>query len=677
MSWLNQFFNSSNGFVSRLIADILASRIGDALLYINIMISIICVFFVCQQFIARVLQAGEDGRIRGSNAFAIRLAILPMLCAPVAENGKLSLAQLAVLKTAEKASSFGDFIYLKLNPISEVITISLSSSPSSNSTPAFSYVSADAATTIGKVFSLLFCQYRLTWMDYAYTLPTPTRVKSISGSQVIQFGAPAQLRLPVDVCGSITLPPTTAELADSGIARALNTFSSNRVADSILQTHRDSINSAIDNAGRILATAHPYRGVVDDSLWQRIAGQMRAAATQYESAIAAAGGVVYVKNDGTTTDQGLDDNSFGWLNAGFTLTTRSSQIGGRISALTWRPQIDTQNVNRVYPLTFAPDLYRHLDQDFSNALQQAGLLKTPRSASAGGMSIETFLGVGEVRAAADLLTNPSANVWEVAGTVGPLLTAAAVAGLAAYASVSALIPGVGTFISVALGTMMLAGQSLTIIVQIAPAIAWMFLLLGWFASLFVLFVSGSFYAIALAKDDTDQIFLSGKVPEIFGRIVTVLFTPALLVIGLALIIPVVNLGWFFIVKAISPAVTAAASESAISAAISLIILVLVIVSLISALIYFSLSKIANSPKFLTEILGGHDVSLSAGERVSGSETVSSSPIMGPGGGARQQAPGAGQNAFGGATASGLPGRTANTDKNSLHVAASTKGNPQK
>lgn len=679
MNWLNQFFmGTGNGFVSTLFVDILSSPIGSVIYYLNIVISIISIFFICQQVVSRALRAGEDGRLPGATALAIRLSIIPLFCVPVAAGGKLSLAQLATLKMAEAGSNFGDFIFSKMPLIGEAIPLSFASSTSS--TPRIPYISSDSAVIVGKIYSLRYCQFRLAWLDLAYAIPAPTISKTIAGTQIIQFGGPHQMRLPADACGTISLPPSAAEIADDRIAKAVNAFSSNRVTDAILNSHRTAITMAIADAGSVLRNANPHVGLADAGLWTQIAMQIRASAAQYESAVASAGGAVFVKNDGSNGDAILDQE-FGWLRAGFTLSARSSQIVGRVAAFTWRPTIDVQDASRIYPLTFSPDQYQSLDRQFLNALQSAGAAKTPQGASASGLSLESFLGVGEIRAAAELLTNPHANVFEVAASVGPLLTASAAIGLAAYAAVSAVLPGVGTFISVVLGTLALAGQGLTIVVQMAPAIAWLFLLLGWFVGILLLFVSVSFYAIPISRENGDELFLSGKLSEIFGRAIIVLLTPALLVIGLALVLPVINVGWFFIVKAISPAVKAAASESVIASAISMILIVLFIVTLISSLIYFAILKVAGVAKFIVEILETRESSaLSAGERISGGETVSTTPGM-MGGGARQPNPQGTPGALrAGGQTSALAGTNGGTlggiDKNAGHVVASTKGSPK-
>ncbi len=674
MNSLNQFIaNTDADFTRVLLLDILGSPLADALRYLNILIALIALLFICKQIVSRALRAGEDGRIHGSNALAIRLAVIPLFCYPAVENGKLSIGQAAVIQIAIAGSNVADFIYSKMPPIAEAIPLSFSSRGVGNSNTPFQYISSDAASVIGKIYQLRFCQYRLVWLDYDYQIPTPTILTKWDGTQIIQFGAPSQMKLPADACGSISLPPTSDELNSSRFARALNSFSSsNKVPDAILSAHRKAIFEFVDTAGNVIRNADPHRGPINPNLWIPIANQMRADAASYQSSIANAGGAVFSSKSGESSEL---DQKLGWMRAGFTLPVRSSQIAGRISALTWRPTITVQDAAKVYPLRFAQDTYSGVDRQFNNALQSAGLTVIPKSTAADGMSVESFLGVNEVRAAAELFTNPYSSVFEVSASVGPLLTAAAVSGIAAYGAVSVFLPGLSSFIGDTMTMLAKAGQALTILIPLAPCIGWLFFVISWVVGIVVLFYSIGFYAIAISKDENDQLFLNDKLAEIFAQAVTLFFTPTLLLLGLALSLIPINLGWFFIVSILSPSIRSLASESVLTSAISLIIIAFISVSMISSLVYFSLSKVGGVAKSLAEILSSRVGNLSAGERITGGENMSS-PINVPSSINKAGAGGTGTPAGAGG-ASNEGGRTASignpSDKNALHVAAQTRG----
>jgi hypothetical protein len=679
MNSLNQFFaGSGQGFANTIFANIISSPIGDAFQYFNIVLSIFSIFVIGKQIAARALATGETAKATGMTALAIRLAILPLFCVP-AVGGKLSIAQAGVLKVAEYGSNFGDFIYSKIPNLRDSISVSFFPS-SSNSTAAKLNYSADVAELVGKIYKLRYCQYRLSWLNFDYSVP-PVTSRVVAGATVLNFGGPAQQRTPANICGSITLPLSLNDPENGFMSRIGNAvFSfSNSVADEILDAHKLAIQTAIGQADVALRQAFPQNEIWTPERWTQLINAMQTTAADYQSKIFSAGGVVFADGDSKSKSTILDPR-FGWLGAGFSLTARSNQVAGRVSALTWRPAVSVHNVERVYPLTNFPPVYQNVDLQFNYSLQVAGLTKVATGAAAGGMGLETFLNGGDIRAAIEMMSNPYSDVFDVSASVGPLLTASAAAGLAAYAAVSVFIPGIGSFVSIALGTLAIAGQSLTVVIPLAPAIAWLFIILGWFSNVLILFCVVSFYAVSLASDETENP-LSGKVAELLARALIVIFTPALLIVGLALILPAIKIGWFFVVSSIAPAVQNATSESVVASAISLILVVLIVVSLISLIVYFSLAKVASLAKSAAEILestGGG--SLSVGERVTGGESVSAAP--GPvGSGARlpspQGTPGAlrlgGQTSPLAGTNGGTPG---GIDRNAGHVSAVTKGSPK-
>lgn len=676
MNSLNQFFNgSSDGFVSTFFSNVLSSPIGDVFQYFNIALSIFSIFVIGKQIAARALAAGETAKVTGTTALAIRLAILPIFCVPTIE-GKLSIAQASVLKVATAGSHFGDFIYSKIPNISDAVSVSLSFSSSSSKPEKFKYVSTDISELTGKIYSLRYCQFRLSWLDTQYSVP-PVTSKTVAGATVLRFGGPSQQRVPADICGSITLPLSLNDPENGFMSRIGNAvFSfSNSVADEILDAHKLAIQTAIGQADVALRQAFPPNEIWTPERWAQLINAMQTTAADYQSKISSAGGVVFADGDSKSKSTILDPR-FGWLGAGFSLTARSNQVAGRVSALTWRPAVSVHNVERVYPLTNFPPAYQNVDLQFNYSLQTAGLTKVATGAAAGGMGLETFLNGGDIRAAVEMISNPYSDVFDVSAAVGPLLTASAAAGLAGYAAVSAFIPGIGTFVSLALGTLALAGQGLTVVIPLAPAIAWLFIILSWFSSVLILFSVVSFYAVSLAIEETENP-LSGKVAELLARALVVIFTPALLIVGLALILPAIKIGWFFVISAITPAVRNVASESVVASAISLILVVLIVISLISSIVYFSLSKVASLAKSAAEILQSTGGSfLSVGERVTGGESVSAASGQG-GGGARQPGP-IGVPGAPGAGAGGMsPGvRVGAQDKNAGHVSAMTKGSPK-
>lgn len=668
--------------VPALLDAITKTQLSSAIFVVNLVIAVLVVYFFMATALKRAIDTGNTGRPDGDGGlawWAFRFLFGALLVVPLPD---YSLGQRAVVGAALAGSGFADRIAIAAGPARDAMRASLvsltgTSGNQQNTALAIAAASPEGAATVAKLFEIRWCQLHLSQAlggnsNVLIAAPTPRR--GLDGTQFWDFATEKlDPRVSPDACGSVSLPLSAEDKAEAGaIARAFRNYSD--VSQTILIGHQNAILTAANDAATVIA-AFPIHTrdahLQDESVtaWRsRVRAEAQRIAAEYDrTVIAAGGGVSRAAEQPRQAAANEMDARWGWINYGLNYHRRASVATDTINALSWQPRISGPRVNEnVVPK------FRQMADFVSQDMRAAGLVPPiPTADSSGSFDLASYIGVDKLRAALQIFSNPSADVFEVAGLAGPILTNIATAALAAYAAASYFVPGLGSFVSIVFGTLLAVGQTLQLALPLAPLVAWMFLVVGWLAQVLLFFVALPFCAIALARDDEPG-FWSPSVTPLIGRFVNVLLLPTLLVIGISLLTPLLQLGWTILALAIRPIAQASTGGSVLGAAFSVMFAALFVVSTLVSLVYFAVSRIGSVANLATEMLSflhRSSGSVTTGERIFGGENTSSAPV---GGGGKSAAPqpgaGAGQGAGGGIEKAGA-GIT--NPKN--HVAASVPG----
>lgn len=622
-----------DSLVKNLFLAVTDSQITSAILSVNLVLASIVVFFVIGTFAKRLIETGTSGfvdRDGGLSWWSFRVLVAMILVLPAPD---LSLGQRAVIGAALAGSGFADRISIAAGPARDAIRARLTNAPGGiapgTSAIQIAAPSAQGAAIVAKIVEMRWCQFNLSGnMREGMFVPAVVERRSWRGARIWDFGPgrPHGNYTP-DACGSIEMPMSAEAKANATrVGAALRAYSD--IPQKILDAHERALADVIAKTGEFFITfPHHTRDYVrltneETVQWRvRFRDRTQQWAREYDQTVISAGGGTSTNVEqprGATVEL---DPRWGWIRYGLVYHRRAQVAAETINALAWVPTTSSPNIT-------ARDMgdwgkFLHIAADDMRA---AGLVPaTPTESS--GFDFASLIGVAQLRAALAMFSNPSADVFEVAGTAGPILTNIATAGLTAYAAASFVVPGIGSFVSLIFGTLLLTGQTLSLVLPLAPLVAWLFLILGWFSQVLVLLIALPFSAIAAAKDDEAGLWTSSIAP-LAGRLVTLLFLPALLVLGLTLVTPILQFGWLLLSLAIRPVAEASVSGSALGLIFGVLFAAFFIIATLTSLIYFAISRVGSIAQLAEQIVGlvQRSSGLSVGERVTGGENTGSAPV---------------------------------------------------
>jgi hypothetical protein len=649
-----QFFKpNETSLVGSLLSDIQSTQISSAMFVLNLVAFAIALCIFVPKLWARAVVVGGTGEIdsdRATSAWAIKCWLAILLVTPVPD---FSVGQRLVIFLTSAGSALGDRIAVATGPARDSMRLRLQQygAARSGTTPAepTASISPEGSTITARIFEFRWCQLHVVSAQQNQsggrptTLPAPTEIKRFDGTTVLRFGAgdagSSIGGIAEDICGSVSLPlpaETRAKATTTLQKVALLVQNVSDVSRPILDAHRVAIDAA-STAAAVAVLSYPI-SVRDahraDATVAEARGRMRdaavAAARAYDKTVSAAGGAALRAGQKQTpagTANALDIR-WGWINFGLDFHQRAAAVTAAAAALSWVPQFSPPSITDQLAPAWKQN-YSFMQDD----LRSAGLIPiVPPSAlgkdtSGSGFDIAALVGADKIIGAMRIFGDPSADVFEVAALVGPMFSQIASVGLVTYAVVSAAIPGVGSFLSMLLGTMLLIGQTLSVVVPMAPLLGWLMLILGWFVLVVTTIFAISFASIALIRDDSPDL-LGGAVTPLISKILTLLFLPALLVLGMTLITPILQLAWLILASSIMPIAVAAQQGSALGVVLGGVIAALFVISTVVSLVYYSITKIAAVPAAVAEFMQAHgEKTPGVGERVTGSEQISSTPAL--------------------------------------------------
>lgn len=645
MNALSFLTRNPESLVPALFDVVTKTQISGPIFILNLVVSVFVVLFFLATAAKRLIDTGNTGRPDGDGGLAwwiFRFVFGALLVTPAPD---YSLGQRAVIGVALAGSGFADRIAVALGPARDAMRPNTSSSAAL--TPlAVSAASAQGGTVIARLFQMRWCQWHLNHEVDRAVIPAPTVKTTFDGTTIWQFGGLMRRGQNVpDACGSLSLPMPADSRADaSWLDRQYKNFSD--VSQTIIDAHVRALTVAANKTAQIVSTypttpGSPNLEIDQQNAWRgRVREQARELAREYDAAVIAAGGGLAQQQQHSAQAQANQlDPRWGWVRYGLDFHRRATSATAVVNALSWIPTFSEPRLNDS-----AAQSWRMMGEYMTQDMRAAGLLPAvpASSGSSSGFDIASLIGVTQLRAAMNIFSTPTADVFEVAGIVGPVLTNISSAALLSYAAVSAFAPGIGSFVSLLFGTMLAIGQTLSLALPMAPLVAWVFLVLSWFYAALALLIALPFSAITLARDDEPALW-SQSVSPLVGHFLQLLCLPALITIGMTLITPILQFGWFLISTAVMPIAQAGMTGSALGVAFGALFAALFVISTLISLVYFSVSKVSGIAQLVTQklaFLSARAMNLSSGERISGGENTSSAPI---GGGTRAAAPAPGAN----------------------------------
>jgi hypothetical protein len=657
-----QFFAlKGDAAVVALIDSLTTTPVEAAVQLVNVAVFALFAILAGIKFFNFVYRAGASGDAEWDavGAWATRVCVALLIVAPI--SGTWTGGQLAVFYLAKAGSAFADRVANAAGPAREAMRPASRVGANGVVTARVPGVAPQAGEIVATVLQARWCQ---NWLARTIgpqaTIPDPTIETRADGLRVYVFGPPtayaeahSTVDVPRDVCGMVSLPSGGTVSAAPEVVLDPNGFGMPQFVDAtvaggppapstpILEAHRIALDRAVTEAAAVVSNFNLSANgklvtVPDDLKYVNEAPRIRAAlragaqklALEYTRTVMAAGGGT--KSEVKARPSSELDGAWGWIKYGMDFHARAAGAVEASAALTWTPTSTSPNIARMQPAP--PTSYYAV---LADELRSAGLLPAMPSsptanASAGGGgftdAIVKFFDVGRLLTMFAGFEDPAADPFEVAAATGPVMVGVGMAGLTAYSAISAAVPGPGTFVSIIAGTLIGLGQVLSIAVPAAPLTGWLMLVLGWFASVVSLAVTVTFIAFSMVRDDAPEM-LSQSILAIFGRVLLLLFAPALLVLGMTLITPIMQLAWLLLSIGIMPVMRAAASGSIVTMFFASIFAALFIVTVLISVVYFAVSRITSllndAEKLATETVGR---SLGVGEKIEGDERVNSANI---------------------------------------------------
>lgn len=663
---------SDKSLVGSLLADVQSTQISSGIFTLNLVAFSIAACFFIPRLYSRLLMSGNTGELDADKslaAWANKCLIAFILATPAPD---FSIGQRLVIFLTSAGSALGDRIAVEVGSPHDALRLNLrygATSSASTPTPPAAKISPEGAAIVARIFEARWCQLHLINSTKSEpgrptSLPPPVETTRFDGSSVLQFGtgdgANATGGIAADICGSLTLPlpKETREEAKGLVASAkLLIQNVSDVSRPILTAHRAAIETASTTAA-IAVLQYPISTRDAHLVNADVAaarGKMRdasvAIAREYDKTVSAAGGATTRAAQAQTPAGSANalDVRWGWIRFGLDFHRRAASATATATALSWIPSFT--------PASLTDQLNPKWKQNFGfmqDDLRAAGLIPTvPPSAlgqatSGSGFDIASLVGADKIINAMQIFSDPYADTFEVAGLVGPVFTQIASAGLAAYAVVSAAIPGIGSFVSFVLGTMLTVGQILSVVLPLAPLVGWLMLILGWFVLVITTLIAVPLASIALVRDDSSDL-LGGAMTPLISKTLTLVLLPTLLVLGVTLITPTLQLAWLVLATAIMPTATAVQQGSALGVVFGGVIAALFVISIVVSTVYYAVTKIAAVPNAVNEFLQAQsEKSPGVGERISGNEHISSTPALGRAGAPSGKTPTPGSSGGGGA-----------------------------
>jgi hypothetical protein len=634
-----------------------ATQITSVVLTLNLVLialTMIALFYTAYNRALRAAATGQADGQKSTSYWAIRvwLAVTMLIPAP-----DFSLAQKFVFFIANSSSGFADRLAVAAGDPRNTMRINLrfaGNQTSPDGTPgaatAQPLISPESGRIVAAILESQWCQVWLTKTiaepNSTLEIPPPVETVSWDGTSKIVFGVAQKYnqngRIPSDVCGSLSLPLPIEAKAEAAQAGTVANFASrfqniSQLPRAILQAHRAAIVSTL-NRGAAVAAMYPTTPgsphLLDETFnatRQKIRDQAVALASEYHKIVVAAGGGTTTRPGSFSTAGSADklDPRWGWIRFGFDIHKRSQNVVEGVNSLTWTPSVTSPSFSGITPPVRTTNY-----GVFAEELRAAGLTKTfsppaSDSGSSGGKSfdISTIVDFNKISAALQSLDDPHADVFEVGAVVGTVFQQVASAGLVAYGVVSYFAPGIGSFVSMFLGTMMAGGMALAVGLPLAPLVGWLFLILGWLASVIYLVFSVTFSSIALVRDESDSLW-SGALGKIIARLTVLLFMPTLLVVGMIVFQFLLQTGWYFASSAIAGVAKSALTGSVIAIALGGIIAAFFLFAIMTSIVYFAVSKIGALQSAAADYLDERvSASAGTGERISGGEHIKSSGAL--------------------------------------------------
>jgi len=626
------------------------TQISSVVQTLNIVVTSLAMIALFYSVLNRSARAGATGQADGQKSislFAIRAWIATAILIPAPD---FSLGQRLVFFVANSGSGFADRISVAAGNARETMRVSLrfggnqtTANGTSASASAQPLISPESGRITAAILESQWCQVWLTRSiaepNAGYEIPPPSENVSWDGTSKIIFGVHEKYnkygRIPADVCGTISLPLPTEQKGEDKAAGGLTALVSSvknysQLPRTILQAHRNAI-AFVANRGAAIAAHYPTTPgsphIIDDSFQAtrlKIRDEAVALAREYHKIVVTAGGGTTARPGSFSTAGGADklDSRWGWIRFGFDVHKRSQSIVEGANALTWTPSISPPSFSGLNPPIRTTNY-----SIFNDELRSAGLVKTAsqpvaETGSAGrAFDLSTIVDFNKISAALGALDDPHSDVFEVAALVGVVFHQVGTAASVAYGAISYFAPGVGSMITPLIWTLIGGGLVLSVGLPLAPLVGWLFLILGWLASVLYLVFSISFSSIGLVRDESDS-FWTGALGKIIARLTVLLFVPAMLVIGMTFFQLLLQVGWYFASSAIAGVAKASLTGSVIAIALGGVIAALFLFAVMSSIVYFAVAKIGSlqiaAADYLDERIGS---SVGTGERVTGGEHV--------------------------------------------------------
>jgi hypothetical protein len=643
---------NSESLVGSLLADVQSTQISSGIFTLNLVAFSIAACFFIPRLYSRLLTTGSTGELDSDKSLAVwatKCLIAFILVTPIPD---FSVGQRLVIFLTSAGSALADRISVAVGSPRDALRLNLrfgaAASATTPTTPAAA-ISPEGATIVARIFEARWCQLHLVSAQQNQTggrpqaLPAPTEIVRFDGSTILQFGAgdagQATGGLAQDICGSLTLPlpaETRAEATTMLQKAALLIQNVSDVSRPILDAHRQAILAA-STAAALAVLQYPIStrdSHLADASVATARGKIRdaavVAARAYDTTVSAAGGAVTRAGQQQVPAGNANtlDVRWGWVRYGLDFHKRAASVTASATALSWTPNFSPPAITDQLAPSWKQS-YSYMQDD----LRTAGLIQiVPPSAlgkdtSGSGFDIAALVGADKIVGAMRIFSDPHADIFEVAGLVGPIFTQIGSVGLATYAVVSAAIPGIGSFMSTLLGTMITIGQILSVVLPMAPLVGWLMLIIGWFVLIVTTLIAVPLASIALVRDDGADL-LGGAMTPLISKILTLIFLPALLVLGVTLITPILQIAWLVLASAVMPSATAAQQGSALGVVLGGVISALFVISTVVSIVYFSITKIAAVPAAVNEFLQANgEKPPGVGERVTGSEQISSTPAI--------------------------------------------------